>query len=238
MKSLIFVYFSLFSLAIISCGGDSDGVDVTPEPTKLEAPNLRYPLDKTACEPGVFINDTESKINIEWKKAANATSYILVITNNANTSDKQEITNISGDDVIVQNITLKQNVSYSWYVISKRGTETKQSKTWQFYNAAQGVQSYAPFPATLGSPENVATVVNLTPTLNWTGNDVDNDIKEFEVFVDTANPPITSKGKSSKDAVSIVASGLVAATKYYWQVVTSDDFGNKTKSSIKEFTTP
>jgi len=72
----------------------------------------------------------------------------------------------------------------------------------------------------------------VTPTIQWQGNDVDNDIKEYEILLDTNTPPMASNGIEGSDISEKVLSGLSAGTKYYWQIVTTDEFGNSTKSEI------
>ena len=81
----------------------------------------------------------------------------------------------------------------------------------------------------------VGSSVDISKTLEWTGNDIDTDIEEYEVYLSTTNPPTTLKGTTTTTTINNLS--LESATVYYWSVVTKDSFGNQSTSPVFEFRT-
>ncbi len=226
-------YRFLLLIALISlsaCKGDDD----SPPPTPV-ATQLIFPEENSECTSGVDVNATQSRINFSWEEAANTDTYELNVTNLL-TGFSDEYTTASTSF----EVTLQKGEPYSWSVrsLSETSSQTAQSATWSFYNAGDGVESYAPFPAGLVYPDMGARVFasegNLT--LQWNGADVDNDISAFTLYFDTVSPPVAILGNSISSG-SFQVSGLVASTVYYWQIITTDLEGNTSSSGIFEFRT-
>ncbi|RKR14317.1 hypothetical protein CLV91_0392 [Maribacter vaceletii] len=219
-------------LIITSCGGNKDSgekEEVILDPTKAV---LVYPDNNEECTGGTAISDTESKLNFDWNKADNTSSYTLFVKNlDANSVEEF---NASSDAV---EVTLERGVPYSWYVVSKsnKTTVSATSETWKFYLAGLGTQNYAPFPADLTNPENETEVTTLSIDLEWIGSDVDNDIKEYDVYLDTNANPTTKVGTTA--TANIEGYALKASKTYYWKVVTHDLNGNTSTSQVYSFVT-
>ncbi len=238
MKRFIYIYKTLFiSLLMLSCSGggsdDGGGGGGTPQSTTPpEAAVLVYPLKDEVCTTGTFTSDTESELEFEWNAAKDSDSYEIILKD-LNTN--QEITIAS--TTVKKVITLKQNTPYSWKIVSlsKKTEETATSEEWRFYNASQGVENYAPFPAELITPQDSSILSTSSVDLVWEGQDVDgaSDIESYEVFLDQQNPPVTSRGTVSTNGTTV--SSLANGT-YYWIVETTDKSGNKTKSQVSSFT--
>ena len=134
-----------------------------------------------------------------------------------------------------KSVTILRGTPYSWYVVSKNsGTQTAESTTWKFYNAGEAFSSYAPFPAELLSPVyDVSLSVSTTiVALEWTGEDVDNDIKAYKILFGTTSTPTNEEGTTTTNKLSVsVASG----NTYYWRVVTIDTQNNTSESQIFRF---
>ena len=130
---------------------------------------------------------------------------------------------------------MQRGTPYEWFVISKAsGTnETATSAKFRFYNQGAGVENYAPFPAEALNPKRGSTIeTGTTVTLQWSGADVDNDIESYEVFFGTETEPTTSLGTLTTNTVNAtISSNLV----YYWQVVTTDQKQNKSRSEVFQF---
>ncbi|MBL4939285.1 MAG: hypothetical protein JKY16_03250, partial [Lutibacter sp.] len=109
---------------------------------------------------------------------------------------------------------------------------TAKSAEWKFYNSGDAVITYAPFPAELIGPVMGSSTSESTVTLEWSGSDVDNDIKEYEVYFGLSNPPITNLDTTTNQKIENVA---VSANTYYWKVVTRDDEGNTSTSEVFQF---
>lgn len=220
----------LASLIMISCGGggDGDGPDEEiKDPTKA---SLAFPTNNEECTDGIVINNIDAKIEFDWQSADHTDSYTLTIKNLLTNSISDY--NATSDQL---EVTLKRGTPYSWYVVSKsnKTTTTSTSDTWKFYLAGEGISNYAPFPAELNSPTNGASVSGATVTLEWTGGDVDNDVKEFEVYLDTNASPSTKVITTSTN--TLANHTIIASTTYYWKVVTHDNHGNTSTSEIYSF---
>ncbi|WP_158846622.1 hypothetical protein [Algibacter sp. L1A34] len=221
----------IFCLLLLNCSSSDNDGNTENEIDAPKATTLIFPSENSECTEGSNITSTESTILFKWNDAQNATSYQLFIKN----LDTQTTTNYTSS-VSEKSVAILRGTPYSWYVVSKNTvTETAQSNTWKFYNAGEATSSYAPFPAELVSPalsvSLAASTTNLS--LQWSGEDVDNDITEYEVLFGTVNPPIQSQATTSSNNVSItVGSG----NTYFWRVITKDDNNNTSESQVFEFT--
>ena len=217
-----------------SCGGSGEGGgDPDPEPIPVPAPSaatLVFPADNTECNEGEILSDTQSRVLFQWNASQNTDSYQVNLINlNTNST---ALTNSTTNEA---EITLLRGVPYEWFVVSRaNGTnETATSAAWRFYNAGAGITNYAPFPAEAVSPGRGATISTAsTVTLEWTGNDIDNDIVSYNLYFGTADPPaLLETGITTTSFEVSVASGLT----YYWQVETVDSAGNQTLSELFNF---
>ena len=236
MKTYItYILASLvFSFCLFNCSSDSN--DEAPEekpPVGVnppEAANLVFPNENSECTEGSNLTSTESTIIFNWNDANNADTYQLVVKN----LETQAITNYTSS-VSEKSVTILRGTPYSWSVVSKNtGTETAESATWKFYNAGEAVSSYAPFPADLISPSYDASLSSGTTNVNleWTGEDVDNDIKEYKILLGTTANPSDEVGSSTTNAFSVtVASG----NTYYWRIITLDEQTNTSESQVFKF---
>lgn len=222
---------SILSIVILtSCGGKKND-PVTPA---LGKPTLLAPAQNEVCTQGTIISASESTVTLKWSAAANATSYDIDVKNLADgTSTIQTTTKLQFD------ITLKRNTPYSWAVTSKaaNSSTTPQSDTWKFYNSGPGTTNYAPFPAEITAPamSQVVVVANGKITLLWNGNDVDNDILNYDVYLSDSSSPALLQGKVSANTLKDVS--VSVGKTYYWKVVTRDSSGNTSDSGIYRFTT-
>ncbi len=219
-------------LALVSCGGGGNsggGEEEIFSPTEAV---LVFPDNNEECTSGVVVSNTQAKVNFDWNKSDHTNSYTLFVKNLI-TNTTEEF-NASNDNL---EVTINRGTPYSWYVVSKSNntTTTAQSDTWKFYLAGEGIENYAPFPAELKKPTNGASISATSVTIEWTGGDVDNDIKEYDVYLDTNASP-TTKLATTPNAI-LENQSVDLNTTYYWKVVTYDDNGNTSTSQIYSFTT-
>jgi len=214
---------------LTSCPGgkDNPGDEIFETPAKA---TLVFPGNNSECTEGTVVNDSESSITFQWETSANTDTYELNVKN-LNTGNVFKA-NANLNQIP---ITLNSNTPYEWFVVSKsnNSNETSTSDVWKFYNAGAGVLNYAPFPADVISPkmgESLAATTSVN--LQWQGNDVDNDIAEFEILFGTTTQPSANIGATAQSTLSVtVASGQ----RYYWRVITRDNAGNTSQSEIFEF---
>jgi len=195
----------------------------------LGSAKLVFPENNSECTEGTVLNKSESKITFKWETSQDIESYELNVRN-LSTDSTQKVTS-NGNEA---NVTLERNVPYEWFVISKYAEgEDLTSAKWRFYNAGDGVENYAPFPAVAIHPSRGQTLDAAgSINLEWQGNDVDNDISEYEVLFGGEAVPVTSLGVTEQNTISADVS---ASQTYYWRVITKDKVGNSSQSEIFEF---
>jgi hypothetical protein len=214
-------------MTLISCRKKNN-----PDPISQGDPSaatLVFPDNNLECTEGTVVNDTQSTVIFQWQASANTSSYVNL--KNLNTTSSSSINSNTNE----ASITLERGVPYEWFVVSKSNgsNATAQSDTWRFYNAGGSTANYAPFPASALSPTRGQTVsASCSIDLEWEGNDVDNDLTEFEVFFGTTNDPITSLGTTAQSSISATIS---SGTTYYWRVISKDAAGNSSESDVFDF---
>ena len=232
MKKLKYIISIVFIASLLSCGGGGDDPPMIPEPDPIMPPSavtLVFPANNEECNSGVSVSATQSRVNFQWNEGANATSYTVFVKNlltNAESSINSSVNQVE--------ITINKSTPYKWWIISKAtGTsETAKSLEWKFYNSGDAVQTYAPFPAELVAPVMGSTVSETTVTLEWLGSNVDNDIKEYDVYFDTAHPPTNKIETVTAEKIENVS---ISTNTYYWKIVTRDNEGNTSTSQLFQF---
>ncbi len=228
MKKILLVC-TISLLVLFACKKDNSD-EITPgNPTVV---GLIFPFENSECNVGTDSTETESNVVFAWSEAQNTDEYELNLTN-LNTGDS---TQHPTTDVKIL-LRLIRSTPYSWYVVSKSNAveTTAQSETWKFYNAGEGITSYAPFPAEIISPamsETITTTASVI-TLDWTGSDVDNDITGYDVYFGTVNPPVIIESDLQESTLSNVS--VSANTVYYWKIITKDAHGNSSDSGVFQF---
>ncbi len=225
----------LIPFVLVSCGGEDSGGDGNPNPEPVPAPQaatLIFPDNNEECNEGENLSDEESRVTFRWNASQNTDSYTVNLVNlNTNTTSQASATTNEVD------IAIQRGTPYEWSVVSRAsGTnETATSATWRFYNQGPGVENYAPFPAVAVSPAR-GTTINASGmlTLEWEGNDVDDDIVEYEIFFGTDSNPQTLIATTSETTEEVAVSSNQV---YFWRVLTRDAEGNTSQSEIFEFKT-
>lgn len=220
------------SLLLASCGGGSDdgGTDTPDAIATPKATTLVFPENNTECNEGAIISDTRSSVEFSWNAATDTDSYEINIKNLATGNSSSKTVTTTSDA-----ITIDRGTPYEWFVVSKANgtTETATSTTWKFYNQGVGTENYAPFPADAISPARGTTIATTTTvSLKWSGEDVDNDIVDYEILFDTNNTPTTSIGVTTETTLDAT---VTSNTVYYWKVITKDSQNNTSTSEVFEF---
>ncbi|GGZ80203.1 hypothetical protein [Algibacter mikhailovii] len=232
-KSFKYLAVALILSFYSSCSSSDDSPAPPDPPIEVTPPNaatLVFPQENSECTEGSNLTSTESTILFNWNDADHATSYKIYVKN----LETQTTANYSSD-VSEKSVTLLRGTPYSWYVVSENsGTETANSATWKFYNAGEAASSYAPFPAEIISPiyDQMFDAATVNVTLEWTGEDVDNDIKEFTILLGTDTNPSTEVGTTNNNTLAVA---VTSGNSYYWQVITTDEENNSSESQVYKF---
>ena len=220
LSGFIFLGF-LFS----NCSSDSGNSDAVTPPVQATLPTvstLSFPDNNKVCQEGTNVTDTQSTINFQWKASDNTTSYDLIVNNLAS----KAVTRYNNISVTNKEVTLDRAKSYSWQVVSKsnKTTQTATSVLWQFYLAGQGEENFAPYPATIISPASGATVraTNGQITLQWTGEDPDQDVLTYTVYIDKVNGLQDTNGTITNLTKTEGNYQVTSNTVYYWRIKSSD----------------
>ena len=194
-----------------------------------DAAVLSSPANNTECITGTGISDTESKVTLTWSAANGAQGYFVYIKNLSTQTSLQ----FNAGTATSYEATLSKGTPYSWYVSANKANSTVKSETWKFYNAGTGTTSHAPFPADLVAPVMSSTVNGPAIALQWRGADVDNDILNYKIYLDTnSNPDILKATVTTQELQGI---SVTSGSTYYWKIVTTDRAGNSTSSPIYQF---
>lgn len=214
------IFFIIITIFIASCGGKTPEEELLPPGTVT----LSSPTNNNTCFQGSVISgETTSSVTFVWNAADNAESYQIKITNlSTNTSTSHAINGLS------YTISLTMNVYYSWNVKAVNANGTTDSENWNFYLSGTPASSYAPAPADLVSPASEAVISSngastVDVSFQWIGNDPDNDIESYDVYLDDSNASV--KILSAVTDISTTQT-LASGKTYYWKVVTKDKAGN------------
>jgi hypothetical protein len=223
MKNTLSFVFSLILVALISCSKDNNE-ELTPAPAVLV-----FPENNTECNEGNVLSSTQSEVTFRWNASENTDNYTLNVT--LIEESTIQIVNITSPEATV---TLVRGKTYSWYVISHKNSSSvdAQSPVWTFYNAGIPTENNIPFQAELVSPLHDSNLPAGQVTLQWTSSDLNNDIIEHQILMNTEYPPTSIKGTLTGNSFDIV---VEAYKTYYWQVVTIDQTGSKSFSNIFSF---
>lgn len=217
-------------ILLAACVKNAEDKPKTAAGLAPERAELVFPKKDEACTEGEILSSTQSSINFYWNAGKNTTSYTVVLKN-LQTGDSLTLST----DTAGLKRTLKRETPYSWYVISKsdKSTEAATSEVWKFYNSGLGVLSHSPFPADIISPTLGETITSDIVNLTWTGNDVDNDIVSYDVYLRTTIEPSLKESGLTQSLLSNIE--VSKNTTFYWKIITKDSKGNSSESALYQF---
>lgn len=234
-KTIVLLTITLITLAACSkeSGGNEPPEVVILQPTVAV---LSFPANNEPCLETNSVNDTQSSITFRWNAGQNVTSYDLKVVNLSNNTNNTY--NATSNE---KSLTLEHDEPYSWKVISngQSGSQPVESDTWKFYLAGPAQVNFAPFPAELTSPISGSTV---TPSdgliqLQWTCTDADNDLSQFEIFLDATDGSTLINTIDFESTTTSIDVSVENNTIYYWKVVATDAEGNQSDSGVYSFRT-
>ncbi len=256
MKKIFLIITLLALCGACSSGGGDDtpppptGGNPDPDPPVIDPPaaaSLVFPANGEVCAEAKNLtgNDGDTDrtytVTFRWSgdaSSSNSVKYTLNLTNTDDSTTRSFDTTVTTGNVSLDVPGIVPQGNYSWEVVaSKSGTsETTTSSTRTFIAAGVAAVSFSPNTATPVNPSRNEVLPNTTTsvTLEWTGSDANNDIKEYDVYFGTTSPP-TDMTTVDKDVTTRTVT-TTANTIYYWRVITRDEVGNTSSSAIFQFT--
>ncbi|GAA4814941.1 fibronectin type III domain-containing protein [Litoribaculum gwangyangense] len=231
-----YLYLVILLSVFLSCsgGGDGDpgsGPDPEPVNTAPTVPVQIYPLSNTLC--------IDNNVVFQWNASAdtegNPITYKVEVSESSNFSTlSHDLSSSSTSRVII----LEKGKSYYWRLKARdsKGAESAYSSALQFLTEGNGVSNHLPFAPELVSPALNSEIDGSSTTLSWTASDVDNDTLSYDVYLDTNSSP-TTKVSEGQSGTSFEATGLTAASTYYFKVIVKDGNGGVTIGQVWSFTT-
>jgi len=129
---------------------------------------------------------------------------------------------------------LKNGTKYSWKIVVKAGSQTKESPVWSFTTIPDPANNAPTKPGT-PTPEDEAVDQAVDVQLSWQCSDPDGDTLEYDIyFGSNTNPPLITSGHASQ---TLDPGILSKGTTYYWKVVAKDGRGGVAESDKWSFTT-
>jgi hypothetical protein len=215
-----FIYLSVISFLIISCGGGSDSGTVA-ENVAPTVPTLITPVNNKLC--------VDNSLNFEWSTSVDSNKDPIVYQIQvAKDNQFAQIVKTLEGTANSQNILLEKEVAYYWRVkaTDSKALSSNYSEVFKFYTQGEAVINHLPFSPELVLPALNALLNTTTATLNWNATDVDNeDSLSYDVYFGTNNPP-TSKVSINQTSKTVEVN-LAVSTVYYWKVVVKDDNGGE-----------
>ncbi|MCK5561401.1 MAG: hypothetical protein KAJ51_12430, partial [Thermoplasmata archaeon] len=107
-----------------------------------------------------------------------------------------------------------------------RVSDSNESDTQEFNIKVTAPDNYAP-QVILISPANGSTVNETNPTLNWSFDDPDSEVIQYDVYLHTDQSKVQaldtiSRLSTGQPDTSYLATGLTKGSVYYWTVIPDD----------------
>lgn len=232
MKKLI-VFVAIITILSSCGGGNNDQPNDPPSATNSAPgmPSLSAPTNNLLCIDNVVHFQRTASTDPD----SDAVVYDFQIA--ADSQFSQNVQNFNGLSSTTKDVTLEKGVAYYWRVKAKdsKNESSSYSTIYSFYTEGVGVLNHLPFTPTLVAPILNTTVQGTSIELKWTANDVDNDPLNFDIYLDTMNPP-TTKVTENQSETSLNQS-LEPSKNYYWRVVVKDGKGGQTRGQVWNFNT-
>ncbi len=128
--------------------------------------------------------------------------------------------------------TLEFDTTYYWQIVAwdEYGLSTS-GPIWNFTTRDNNPPNTPRNP----NPSNGETEVSIYTSLSWTGGDPDGDNVFYDIYFGTSSSP--PKVVSNQSATTYNPGTLELGIKYYWQIVSWDEYGYSTTGPLWNFTT-
>ncbi|MEO9481124.1 MAG: fibronectin type III domain-containing protein [Maribacter dokdonensis] len=208
----------LAGILVASCGGKDNDTTTPPIEKELGSFNLIFPDNNLICTEGEDNGTDGVNIEFQWSASSNATSYDLEITNQENNSTDSRTVNANSLEV-----GLPKGTQFSWKVTAILEDKSLASDTWNFYSEGTSTENFAPFPAEITVSDNNDGTV----TVSWIGEDLDNDIVNYDVYIGVfGNLELILENTTNLNTNYSITEG----EQYHVQVISKDSNDNTSTS--------
>lgn len=224
-------FLTLIAIIILNSCAKSGLEEFPPEDT-LDKATLVAPAKDAVCISGSTISSTTSSVTFDWDEVSGATKFelhlknLLTGTTSSHNTEKSEL-----------QVDLNKSTPYSWFVTSfaSGSSATTNSEVWKFYNAGEGVENFAPFPAENIFPTENAAIDYSSDyiTLKWSSADTDNDMDNFDVYFGETSSLL--KVGNTQPEINEFKVTVYKGKSYTWQIITNDKMGNSSSSNLFYF---
>jgi GH18 family chitinase len=196
----------------------------TTPPNVPQTPTLLLPSDKSTNQ--------SLTLTLQWNPSTGANSYAVQVSNSSSFATIiLDQSNITSTSQVMSGLTY--GTTYYWRV---NATNTAGTSGWSnpVFNFTTMV-AQPPATPTLATPQNGATGVVTSPTLNW---NTSIGVISYQLQVSN-NQSFTSTiyNQSNITGTSQSVSGLDYLTTYYWRVNATNTLGTSTWSTVWSFNT-
>ncbi|TGV04197.1 FISUMP domain-containing protein [Flavivirga rizhaonensis] len=184
--------------------------------------------------PGVFARDA---INFEWETSPSAVGETLKynIYLGKDNPPTEIIGNVENTGSFNYDASQLDHLdTYYWKVEVADSLTTASSEVGTFLKLLEG---YPDLPSSV-SPLNEALIfaVNGDVILDWTDSiDPEGETVIYDVYLDTANPPVNKITSFSGDSEYNPTASLVPNTRYFWNIEAKDGSGNSYSTETLSF---
>ena len=230
-KRYLFLAIGL-AFSCSSGGDDTSGIEDPIKNTAPTVPSQVFPLSNTLC--------VDNNVVFEWNASTDAErnfiSYNIEVSENSSFSTISYTSTVRNSTSTI--ITLDNGKSYYWRIKAKdeNNAESEYSSVSNFLTEGEGVSNHLPFAPELVTPVLNSEIDGASTTISWSASDFDNDTLTFDVYLDTNLDP-TNKVADNQSDTMFEATGLTAATTYYFKVVVKDENGGVTIGQVWSFNT-
>ncbi|SHI31170.1 fibronectin type III domain-containing protein [Algibacter luteus] len=234
MKKTYLYLIVAVGLIMMSCSGGGDDSDETQMPEENTAPTVPiqvYPLNNAICINNNIVFVWDASTDAE----ENRITYTVEISENNSFSP---ISKIETSASLSKLISLEKGKAFYWRIkaTDNKSAASAYSPAMQFLTEGDGVSNHVPFAPSLVAPALNSEVDGTSTTLIWSASDADGDPLTYDVYLDT-NSDASTKVSENQSETNYNATGLSAASTYYFKVVVRDDKGGVSIGQVWSFTT-
>lgn len=194
------------------------------------------PSIPTLASPANAATGIATAITLSWNPSTDASTYSVQVSTSATFATiALTSTGITGTSLSISGLT--SNRVYYWRVSATNLGGTSAFSTAFSFTTAVAITT--PSAPTLSAPANNATAVAIPVTVSWSAStratSYTVQVSKTTSFTTASNLVYNVSGIASTS--TIVSTGLITKTKYYWRVNATNSAGTSSWTTTRNFTT-